>query len=132
MIALEAAGVQASYGLTQILWDMSFTVAKGQLVALIGANGAGKTTTMRILAGESEPYAGTIVRTGEVGYLPQDPREGDLDILARDRVLSARGLDVSELGDELMTSADDVFWFPNMVGPVYPGSALSASNWRSS
>ena len=31
---------------------------------------------------------------GEIGYLPQDPREGDLDVLARDRVLSARGLDV--------------------------------------
>jgi ATPase subunit of ABC transporter with duplicated ATPase domains len=34
-----------------------------------------------------------VVRNGEVGYLPQDPREGDLDVLARDRVLSARGLD---------------------------------------
>ncbi len=31
--------------------------------------------------------------TGDIGYLPQDPREGDLDVLARDRVLSARGLD---------------------------------------
>src|SRR5689334_217194 len=48
---------------------------------------------MRILAGEGEPYAGKIDRTGEIGYLPQDPREGDLDMLARDRVLSARGLD---------------------------------------
>ena len=34
-----------------------------------------------------------ITRTGEIGYLPQDPSEGDLDMLARDRVLSARGLD---------------------------------------
>jgi ATPase subunit of ABC transporter with duplicated ATPase domains len=48
---------------------------------------------MRILAGEGEPYAGNIVRTGEIGYLPQDSREGNLDALARDRVLSARGLD---------------------------------------
>ena len=48
---------------------------------------------MRILAGEGDPYAGTVVRSGEVGYLPQDPREGDLEVLARDRVLSARGLD---------------------------------------
>jgi ATPase subunit of ABC transporter with duplicated ATPase domains len=48
---------------------------------------------MRILAGEGEPYAGNITRTGEIGYLPQDPREGNLDTLARDRVLSARGLD---------------------------------------
>ena len=33
------------------------------------------------------------MRTGDVGYPPQDPREGDLEVLARDRVLSARGLD---------------------------------------
>ncbi len=68
-------------------------VQPGDRIGLVGRNGAGKTTTMRILAGEGEPYAGTLTRTGEVGYLPQDPREGDLEVLARDRVLSARGLD---------------------------------------
>ncbi|MBB3606701.1 ATPase subunit of ABC transporter with duplicated ATPase domains [Mycolicibacterium sp. BK556] len=68
-------------------------VQPGDRIGLVGRNGAGKTTTMRILAGEGEPYAGTVVRSGDVGYLPQDPREGDLDVLARDRVLSARGLD---------------------------------------
>ena len=68
-------------------------IQPGDRIGLVGRNGAGKTTTMRILAGEGEPYAGTIDRTGEIGYLPQDSREGDLDMLARDRVLSARGLD---------------------------------------
>ena len=68
-------------------------IQPGDRIGLVGRNGAGKTTTMRILAGEGDPYAGTVVRTGEVGYLPQDPREGDLEVLARDRVLSARGLD---------------------------------------
>jgi ATPase subunit of ABC transporter with duplicated ATPase domains len=68
-------------------------IQPGDRIGLVGRNGAGKTTTLRILAGEAEPYAGTVTRTGEVGYLPQDPKEGDLEILARDRVLSARGLD---------------------------------------
>ncbi|WP_460354242.1 ABC-F family ATP-binding cassette domain-containing protein [Mycobacterium sp. ZZG] len=68
-------------------------VQPGDRIGLVGRNGAGKTTTMRILAGEGEPYAGSVTRTGEIGYLPQDPKEGDLDMLARDRVLSARGLD---------------------------------------
>ncbi len=68
-------------------------IQPGDRIGLVGRNGAGKTTTLRILAGESEPYAGTVTRNGEIGYLPQDPKEGDLDILARDRVLSARGLD---------------------------------------
>ncbi|GFG64633.1 macrolide ABC transporter ATP-binding protein [Mycobacterium kubicae] len=69
-------------------------VQPGDRIGLVGRNGAGKTTTLRILAGESEPYAGSVLRNGEIGYLPQDPKEGDLDVLARDRVLSARGLDV--------------------------------------
>ncbi|MBF4996147.1 ABC-F family ATP-binding cassette domain-containing protein [Nocardia sp. BSTN01] len=68
-------------------------VQAGDRIGLVGRNGAGKTTTLRILAGEGEPYAGKVIRSGEIGYLPQDPREGNLDVLARDRVLSARGLD---------------------------------------
>jgi nitrite reductase/ring-hydroxylating ferredoxin subunit len=42
----------------------------------------------------------------------------------RMEILSARGFDVSGLTPELMTSADDVHCFPNMVGPIYPGSAI--------
>ncbi|GGG09687.1 putative macrolide ABC transporter, ATP-binding protein [Rhodococcoides trifolii] len=68
-------------------------IQAGDRIGLVGRNGAGKTTTLRILAGEGEPYAGEVVRTGELGYLPQDPREGNLEMLAKDRVLSARGLD---------------------------------------
>ncbi|MDO3638385.1 ABC-F family ATP-binding cassette domain-containing protein [Mycolicibacterium arseniciresistens] len=83
-------------------------IQPGDRIGLVGRNGAGKTTTMRILAGEGEPYAGSVVRSGEVGYLPQDPREGDLDMLARDRVLSARGLDtlLSELEKQQVLMAE--------------------------
>ncbi|MBP2371897.1 ATPase subunit of ABC transporter with duplicated ATPase domains [Pseudonocardia parietis] len=49
---------------------------------------------MRVLAGEGEPYSGEVRSNTPVGYLPQDPREGDLSVTAKDRVLSARGLDV--------------------------------------
>ena len=68
-------------------------VQAGDRIGLVGRNGAGKTTTLRILAGEGEPYAGTVIRSGDIGYLPQDPKEGNLDVLAKERVLSARGLD---------------------------------------
>ena len=60
---------------------------------LVGRNGAGKTTLTKVLAGQGQPAAGSVTATGEVGYLPQDPRTGDLHVLARDRILSARGLD---------------------------------------
>jgi nitrite reductase/ring-hydroxylating ferredoxin subunit len=42
----------------------------------------------------------------------------------RMELLRSRGFDVSGFDVEQMTSADDVYWFPNMVGPVYPGSAI--------
>lgn len=68
-------------------------VQPGDRIGLVGRNGAGKTTTMRILAGETQPYGGSVIRSGDIGYLPQDSREGNIDQTARDRVLSARGLD---------------------------------------
>ncbi|WP_257161185.1 ABC-F family ATP-binding cassette domain-containing protein [Corynebacterium cystitidis] len=68
-------------------------VQPGDRIGLVGRNGAGKTTTMRILSGETQPYGGSVTRSGEVGYLPQDSREGNIEQTARDRVLSARGLD---------------------------------------
>ena len=76
-----------------MLTHASFQVASGDKIGLVGRNGSGKTTLTRILAGEGHPAAGTVARTGTVGYLPQDPRTGDLEVVAKDRILSARGLD---------------------------------------
>ena len=73
--------------------DVSFRIAKGDKVGLVGRNGAGKTTLTRILAGEALPASGAVTGSGSLGYLPQDPRTGDPEVLARDRILSARGLD---------------------------------------
>jgi len=42
----------------------------------------------------------------------------------RMELLRSRGFDVSGFDVEQMTSADDVYWFPNVVGPIYPGSAI--------
>jgi ATPase subunit of ABC transporter with duplicated ATPase domains len=96
---ITATGLELRAGTRILLADTTLRVQPGDRIGLVGRNGAGKTTTMRVLAGEGMPYAGTVARTGDTGYLPQDPREGDLDVTAKDRVLSARGLDslVAEL-----------------------------------
>ncbi len=49
--AVAVAGLRKSYGSVQAVRDVSFTVARGEIVALLGPNGAGKTTTLEILEG---------------------------------------------------------------------------------
>jgi len=75
--------------------NVSFRIATGDRIGLVGRNGAGKTTLTKILAGEGQPASGTVTNSGTLGYLPQDPRTGDPEVLAQDRILSARGLDTA-------------------------------------
>src|SRR5947208_2290527 len=91
---ITASDLELRAGSRVLLSGVTLRVQPGDRIGLVGRNGAGKTTSMRALAGEGEPYGGAISSTGPVGYLPQDPREGDLSVTANDRVLSARGLDV--------------------------------------
>jgi ATPase subunit of ABC transporter with duplicated ATPase domains len=90
---IVASGIELRAGARLLLGDGTFQVAPGDRIGLVGRNGAGKTTLLKVLAGEALPAAGTVRRSGAIGYLPQDPRTGDLDTLAVDRVLSSRGLD---------------------------------------
>jgi ATPase subunit of ABC transporter with duplicated ATPase domains len=90
---ITAASVELRAGSRLLLDDATFRVAPGDRVGLVGRNGAGKTTLTKALAGETQPAAGSITSSGQVGYLPQDPRGVDLTVTARDRILSARGLD---------------------------------------
>jgi ATPase subunit of ABC transporter with duplicated ATPase domains len=85
-------------GARLLLSDAAFQVAAGDKIGLVGRNGAGKTTLARVLAAEGAPAAGAVRSSGSVGYLPQDTRAGDLEALAMDRVLSARGLDALMTG----------------------------------
>ena len=88
-----ASDIELRAGARLLIERASFRVNPGDRIGLVGRNGAGKTTLCKVLAGEALPAAGRVTVSGTVGYLPQDPRTGDLDQLARDRILSARGLD---------------------------------------
>ncbi len=103
---ITATDVELRAGARLLVDGASFRIGAGDRVGLVGRNGAGKTTLTKVLAGEALPAGGTVTRSMPVGYLPQDPRTGDLEQLARDRILSARGLD--KLAREMVELAADL------------------------
>ncbi|MGH2679366.1 MAG: ABC-F family ATP-binding cassette domain-containing protein [Actinomycetota bacterium] len=94
MTTLEVRGLSVEAGGTTVVHDLDLVVAAGDKVGVVGRNGAGKTSTLKVLAGESPPAAGTVVRRGAVGYLRQDPRQHRADDAASgiEHLLAARGL----------------------------------------
>ena len=87
-VDLKVESIATYYGLSQILFDVSFSVGPGEVVALVGSNGVGKTTTMRSIAGLTPPRAGKVIWNGRdmkgvpphqvcragIGYVPEDRR----------------------------------------------------------
>jgi branched-chain amino acid transport system ATP-binding protein len=61
---LEIQGVDVFYGDVQVLWNVSFNVQKGEIVALIGANGSGKTTSLNTISSILSPRKGAVTYEG--------------------------------------------------------------------
>lgn len=82
---IEVANLTRFYGEFAALQDVSFKVAEGEIIGLLGLNGAGKSTTLKILSGLIPPSSGTVLIDGvdmvaepdkmfaKIGYLPEDP-----------------------------------------------------------
>ena len=62
---LVVENLEVSYGATQVLWGVSFVVAKGKVTCIIGSNGAGKTSTLNTVAGVLPIKRGRITLRGE-------------------------------------------------------------------
>ena len=61
---LEVRNLRAGYGEVEVVHDVSFSVPKGKIVAILGSNGAGKTTTLLSVVGDIKPFGGEIVYNG--------------------------------------------------------------------
>jgi len=61
---LEVKGLTASYGATQVLFDIDFRLAQGEITAILGANGAGKTTTLRAIC-QAVKTGGSVMFDGQ-------------------------------------------------------------------
>ena len=85
---LSVNAIHTYYGISHILFDVSLTVSRGEVVGLLGRNGAGKSTTMRSIMGLTPPKQGTITFNGQditgkkayllvrdgIAYVPDDRR----------------------------------------------------------
>ena len=71
---VEVQGLSKSYGPKQVLENVSFTIERGDRIALVGVNGAGKSTLVRMLSGEESPTSGTLKLGHNVAveYFAQD------------------------------------------------------------
>lgn len=110
---ISVSDLAIDVGARRLMSHVSFRVNSGEIVGLVGRNGAGKTTLTKTLAGEREASEGSIQKSGELGYLPQDPRSGDPEELARTRILNARGLgqlvhDLAEASHAMADSNADI------------------------
>ena len=126
---LEVRDIHTFYGLSQVLFGVSFEVAPGEVVALVGRNGVGKTTTMRSIAGIQAPRRGRVRWRGRdvaglpahriarmgIGYVPEE-RRIFADLTVRENLDIAR-----------RPAADGTAWSEKQVYELFPGLEEAAA-----
>jgi branched-chain amino acid transport system ATP-binding protein len=127
---LEVQGLCAWYGAAQILFDLSFQIGRGEVVALMGRNGAGKSTTLKSLIGLVERRSGTVRFRGEdisrlppfqiarrgMGFVPEDRRIfSDLTVL--------ENLDIGRQAPRGADAATAPTWTPERLFAIFPNLA---------
>lgn len=69
---ITARNISYAYARLTVYEESSFSILKGEMVALVGPNGAGKSTLFKLLKGEEHPSSGKLQILGKVGYVPQE------------------------------------------------------------
>jgi branched-chain amino acid transport system ATP-binding protein len=120
--ALAAVALCTSYGLGQVLFDVSLEVAPGECVCLLGRNGVGKTTTMRSIMGLTPPQQGRVLWKGRdiTGWPPYRVAQAGLGFVPEDRRIFAEltvweNLDVASRG-----AGKDGGWTVERVFDLFP------------
>ena len=120
---LQVDNIHTYYGLSQVLFDVSLEIDKGEVVVLLGRNGAGKTTTMVSIMGLNPPKKGRVTYKGQditgmtpykvarlgIGFVPEDRR------IFPDLTVEAN-LDVGRMNVQRKSNP----WTPERVYQIFP------------
>jgi branched-chain amino acid transport system ATP-binding protein len=120
---LRVENIHTYYGLSQVLFDVSLEIDKGEVVVLLGRNGAGKTTTMVSVMGLNPPKKGKVTYKGQditgmspykvarlgIGFVPEDRR------IFPDLTVEAN-LDVGRMNSQKKSNP----WTPERVYQIFP------------
>ena len=125
---LEAGSLKAWYGAAQILFDLSFHVGRGEVVALMGRNGAGKSTTLKTLMALIPQRSGTVRFLGEdISYLkPFEIARRGLGFVPEDRrifsdLTVAENLDIGRQGVRHHPDGSPApSWTPDKLFTIFP------------
>lgn len=131
MAFLELRNINTYYGRSHILFDVSLSVEKGEVVSLIGRNGAGKSTTFRSIIGLTPPQTGEIIFAGTrvnglrayqicrqgIGFVPED-RRCFADLTVRDN------LEVAARREDMVASP----WTVNKIYDFFPSLKTRENN----
>ena len=130
-IMLSAQNLSAWYGAARILYDLSFEVGRGEVVALMGRNGAGKSTTMKAIMGLVGKRSGAVRFNGQdisslrpyeiarrgLGYTPED-RRIFVDLTVEEN------LDIGRQGGRYFHDGKPVpAWTPQRLYKLFPNLA---------
>lgn len=138
MPQLEVKNIHTSYGLSQVLFGVTFDVEPGEIVSLVGRNGVGKTTTMRSIMGLTRPSEGEVIFEGQnvaglpahkisqlgIGFVPEERRIfPDLTVWENLDIARRPASEGREAWNEerVFTLFPDLKEIPNRLGGVLSG-----------
>ena len=123
---LEVRGLEAGYGASQVLFDVSLAVREGEVATLLGRNGMGKTTTVRAIMGLNRPRGGRVALRGVAiaGLPPERVARAGIGLVPEGRMV----FPTLSVRENLVATARPGAWNLGRIHTLFPRLAERGSS----